>query len=131
MRISKGLSHIAVSVRAGTLTDDFRAELLGFYGQHCGWTEMESLRLPDRLTLSVGAGNYVNVRERDDVMVTHGYEHFGLLVTSSEAAERLWAALDEENRDVNLEPLKTGDDGYRSFRFRYLLPLAVEVQFFP
>ena len=131
MGISNGLSHIAVSVPAGTLTDEFRADLAGFYGRYCGWTEMESLRLPDRLTLSVGAGNYVNVRERDDVMVTHGYEHFGLLVTSSDAAEQLWSQLDADGRDVNLEPLKAGDDGYRSFRFRYLLPLAVEVQFFP
>jgi hypothetical protein len=39
--------------------------------------------------------------------------------------------LDRDPRDVHLEPFMTGDDGYRSFRFRYLLPLAVEVQYLP
>ncbi len=64
-------------------------------------------------------------------MVCHGYEHFGLLVRSPEEADTLWAGLDAESRDVNLEPLNSAADGYRSFRFRYRLPLAVEVQFFP
>ena len=131
MGVSNGLSHVAMSVPAGTLTNEFRAELVGFYGRYCGWTEIDELRLPDRLTMSVGGGSYVNIRERDDGMVTHGYEHFGLLVTSTTVAEQLWSELDADERDVNLEPLKAGDDGYRSFRFRYLLPLAVEVQFFP
>jgi hypothetical protein len=54
------LSHVAMSVPEGTLTDEFRAELLGFYGRILGWT-----------------------------------------------------------------------DGGGSFRFRHLLPMAIEVQFFP
>jgi hypothetical protein len=131
MGVSNGLSHVAMSVPVGTLTDDFRAELIAFYGRYCGWTEMEELRLPDRLTLSVGAGCYINIRARADSMLAHGYEHFGLLVTSADAAEKLWTQLETDDRDVNLEPLKSGDGGYRSFRFRYLLPMAVEVQFFP
>jgi hypothetical protein len=64
-------------------------------------------------------------------MACFGYEHFGIVVASTEEAERMWDLLDRDARDVNLEPLGKGDDGYRSFRFRYLLPLAVEVQFFP
>ena len=46
------LSHVAMSVPAGTLTDDFRARVLDFYGRVFGWQEMESLRLPDRLTIA-------------------------------------------------------------------------------
>ena len=64
-------------------------------------------------------------------MVCHGYEHFGLVVASTDFADEAWARLDRESREVNLEPLERGDDGYRLFRFRYLLPLAVEVQYFP
>ena len=64
-------------------------------------------------------------------MVCSGYEHFGIVVASSEEADRLWNVLDRDPRNVGLEPLASGDDGYRSFRFRYLLPLSVEVQFFP
>jgi hypothetical protein len=120
-----------MSVAEGTLTDAFRSELLAFYGGHFGWKEMEELALPDRLTLSVGGGTYVNVRERRQTMVCHGYEHFGLLVASTDAAEAAWTRLEGESREVNLEPITRGDDGYRSFRFRYLLPFAVEVQYFP
>jgi hypothetical protein len=131
MSMPTGLSHVAMSVPSGTLVDRFRAELLEFYGSLFGWSEIESLRLPDRLTVSVGRHCYLNVRERPDPMVCSGYEHIGIVVESTEEAERLWKLLNTDRRDVNLEPLATGDDGFRSFRFRYLLPLTVEVQFFP
>jgi len=127
MEVRTGLSHVAMSVPEGTLTDAFRAELLAFYGDLLGWREIESLRRPDRLTISVGASTYLNVRERSDPMVCFGYEHFGIVVESSEEAERLWTRLDADPRDMNLEPLH-GDGGLTTFRFRYLLPLAVEVQ---
>ncbi len=131
MPVSIGLSHIAMSVPAGTLTDEYRTELLDFYGRHFGWREVESLRLPDRLTISVGGRTYINIRERPESMTCLGYEHFGLLVESPDDADRIWADLAGDDRDVHLEPLSTGDEGYRSFRFRYLMPLAVEVQFLP
>lgn len=126
---SRGLSHVAMSVAMGTLTDSFRDELLAFYGEHFGWSEIESLRLTDRLTVAVGAGNYVNIRERTEPMVCDGYEHFGLLLRSPGDVEEAWTALERDKRETHLEPLDRGDDGYRSFRFRFLLPLAVEVQF--
>ncbi|MDP9335372.1 MAG: VOC family protein [Actinomycetota bacterium] len=102
-----------------------------FYGRLFGWREMEALRLPDRLSVSVGKHTYLNIRERSDPMICSGYEHFGIVVGSSAEAAQLWKLLDADPRDVCLEPLATGDDGFRSFRFRYLLPLTVEVQFFP
>jgi hypothetical protein len=125
-----GLNHVAMSVPSGTLTDDYRGELLDFYGGLFGWREIESLRLSDRLTIRVGKYTYVNVRERPDPMVCTGYEHFGIVVSSTDEAEDLWHRLDTDPRDVNLEPL-TDDHGVRSFRFRHLLPLTVEVQSFP
>jgi hypothetical protein len=131
MTVSHGLSHLAMSVPPGTLTDEYRNDVLEFYSRFLGWSEIESLRLDDRLTLSVGADCYINIRERPEAMVCHGYEHFGLLVDSPESAQRIWDQLDEDGREVHLEPLTRGDDGYRSFRFRYVLPFAVEVQFFP
>ncbi len=72
MRMSSGLSHVAMSVPEGTITDAYRARLLEFYGRVLGWREMESLRLPDRLTVAVGPSSYINIRERPDSMVTHG-----------------------------------------------------------
>jgi hypothetical protein len=131
MAASRGLSHVAMSVPPGTLTDDYRARVLDFYGEFFGWTEIELLRTPDRMTLAVGRRCYVNLRERASSMTCHGYEHVGLLVESPEAAEAAWENLDRDPRELELEPIDRGDDGYRSFRFRYLLPLAIEVQFLP
>ena len=119
---SKGLSHIAMSVDPGTLTDEFRAGVLDFYGTNFGWTEIEQLRLPDRMTIAVGGSCYVNFRERDESMVCHGYEHFGLLVESPEEADRLYARFEADDRDLELGSMSKGDDGYRTFRFRHLMP---------
>ena len=41
MPVSAGLSHIAMSVSRGTLTDEYRAELLRFYGELLGWREID------------------------------------------------------------------------------------------
>ena len=76
-----------MSVAEGTLTPRFRAEVIGFYGRYFGWSEIESLRLPDRLTLDVGESAYVNIRERPEPMVCSGYEHIGLLLASPESVE--------------------------------------------
>lgn len=130
MPSSSGLTHLAISVPVGTLTDEYRARLLEFYGRILGWREMESLRLPDRLTVAVGRSSYINIRERHNSMVTHGYEHFGVLVGSAEDLRQLWADLSNEDSDVQLEDLSTNDDGEGSFRFRHLLPMAVEAQFY-
>jgi hypothetical protein len=130
MPSSSGLTHVAMSVPEGTLTDAYRVRLLEFYGRILDWREMESLRLPDRMTVAVGPSSYINIRERPDSMVTHGYEHFGVLVRSAEDLQQLWADLAHEDDDVQLEPLSASDDGEGSFRFRYLLPMAVEAQYY-
>jgi hypothetical protein len=131
MAAPTGLSHVAMTVPPGTLTPAYRSELLDFYGSLFGWREMETFRLPDRLAVSVGRHSYLNIRGRSDPMTCSGYEHFGLVVSSAEKAERIWQSVDADSRDTNLEPMQRGDDGFRSFRFRHLLPLTVEVQFFP
>ena len=119
-----------MSVPEGTLTDEYRAQLLEFYGRLLGWHEMKSLRLPDRLTVAVGRTSYINIREQPDSMVSHGYEHFGVHVHSATDLRQLWEELENELDDVQLEPLSTNNAGEGSFRFRYLLPMAVEAQFY-
>ena len=130
MSVSFGLSHVAMSVPEGTLTEGYRERVLEFYGRILGWREMESLRLPDRLTIAVGSSSYINIRERRDCMVSHGYEHFGTAVRSAEECRRIWTDLANEQVEVQLLQLSTNDKGEGSFRFRYLLPMAVEVQYF-
>lgn len=127
---SSGLTHVAMSVPLGTLTQEYRGRLLAFYGRLLGWREMESLRLPDRMAISVGRSSYINLRERPDSVRNCGYEHFGVLFPSAETLRRLWDDLAAEEQDVGLEPMIPNDRGEGSFRFRYLLPMAVEAQFY-
>ncbi len=124
------LSHVAMSVPAGTLTDQFRARVLDFYGRVFGWQEMEALRRPDRLTIAVGA-SYINVRERADAPAYTGYEHFGVSFPTIQELKDAWARAEGADGDVSLQPIEESADGFATFRLRYLLPLTVEAQFFP
>jgi hypothetical protein len=121
-----------MSVPAGTLTDEYRAQVLEFYNRVFGWTEMESLRLPDRMTIAVGA-SYINIRERDDAATYTGYEHFGVSFPTIEELRSVWARAEADAvaAEVTLEPIEESADGFATFRLRYLLPLTVEAQYFP
>jgi hypothetical protein len=120
-----------MSVPEGTLTDAWRSAVLTFYGDLFGWREIDELRLPDRLTIGVGGGCYVNIRERPDPMAVSGYDPLGVVVRTGEEADAVWAQLDGLDEHMELSELKHGDDGFRSFKFRHLLPLAVEVHYIP
>ena len=124
------LTHVAMSVPAGTLTDEYRARVLDFYGRVFGWRELESLRLPDRLTIAVGA-SYINVRERADAPAYSGYEHFGVSFPTAGELKTAWQLAHDDPADVILEPIEQSADGFATFRLRYLLPLTVEAQYFP
>jgi len=125
------LSHVAMSVPTGTLTAEYRERVLDFYGRIFGWRELESLRLPDRLTIAVGA-SYINVRERADAPTYNGYEHFGVSFPTAEELKAAWQRAHDDGGDaVTLEPIEETADGFVTFRLRYLLPLTVEAQYFP
>ena len=62
-------------------------------------------------------------------MTCSGYEHFGVVMPSAESVETLWDELKADG--VAVSDLERGDDGFRSLKFQHLLPLSVEVQFFP
>ena len=83
------------------------------------------LDLPDEAWFDVG------LMQKDIVLALDTARQLHVPLPSATAADELWKELDAESRDVNLEPLTANDDGYRSFRFRYQLPLAIEIQHFP
>ena len=92
MAIPIGLSHVAMSVPRArsptTIGPDCSSSTA-----NCSAGVRSNLGRPDRLTISVGLHTYVNVRERADPMVCCEYEHFGIVVASTEEAERLWKSL--------------------------------------
>src|SRR6476661_411396 len=119
---SRALTHVAMSVPAGTLTDEYRARVLGFYGELLGWREIEQLRRPDRMTLAVGRDSYVNLRERtDDAATYRGYDHFGVLVDSEEDLRAMWADLDRNHPEVDLDEI-SATGGTLTFRLHHVLP---------
>ena len=118
-----------MSIPPGTLTDEFREQVIAFYGAMLGWHEIKGLRLADRMTIAVGDDSYVNLREREDNATFHGYDHFGVLVDSEAELRALWDDLARNYPDVTLRAISEGG-GSLTFRMQYLLPLAVEVQYF-
>ena len=126
---SHALSHVAISVPPGTLTDGYRARVLEFYGSILGWSEIEGLRLPDRMTIAVGKDCYINLRERDDAATYRGYDHFGVLIGSEDELRQLWDDLRDNHPEVTLRAISEGE-GALTFRLQHLIPVAVEVQYF-
>ena len=64
-------------------------------------------------------------------MVLPRVRHFGVILRSAPDLEQLWSDLAATELDIELEALSTDSNGEGSFRFRYLLPMAVESQFTP
>jgi catechol 2,3-dioxygenase-like lactoylglutathione lyase family enzyme len=126
---SHTLSHVAVSVPPGTLTESYRAAVLQFYGEILGWREIEQLRRPDRMTIAVGPSCYLNLRERDDAATYRGYDHFGVLVDSEAALRTLWDELRRDHPGVTLRDISEGGTTL-TFRLHHLIPMPVEVQYF-
>jgi hypothetical protein len=120
---TQAISHVAMSVPTGTLTDAYCDAVLAFYGDVFGWREMKKFRNHDRLTIAVSAHAYVNLRERDD-FATIAYEHFGVLVESVESLASLRE--DVAHRGVEIEDSPESN----LFRFKHLLPMAIEVHYF-
>jgi hypothetical protein len=112
-----------MSVAPGTLTDEFRNEVLAFYGDVFGWREMDALRRDDRLTIAIAPRAYINLREIDGGGALT-YEHFGVMVESKAALDELREAVASRGVDVEDSPAS------QLFRFRHLLPMPIEVQYF-
>ena len=124
---TRALTHVAMAVPKATLTPELRSAILTFYGDVFGWREMKELSSTERLTIAFAPQAYLNVREIDEAAPL-AYEHFGVLVDSEQAVEELWHAV--RARGASAEPLERPVDGSPSFRFRHLLPMAIEVQYF-
>jgi hypothetical protein len=130
------MSHVAMSVDRSTFTQSYLSDL-AFYCDLLGWKIDENLSIPgERLLITLpGNGQYLNVRASDEPMVTTDYEHFGVYVESADAVHEAFRrvqahqAVDDrveiDERGVQL--LYGGT--LTTFRFKYLLPLSIEVQY--
>ena len=135
--MSQRLSHVAVTVPAELLSDSRKAEWLAFYEAVFGWTENGAFAIPgERVFVQVpaeGDAQYVTVRASAAPMQTSGYEHLGIWVGSASEIKRhyeLASRYADRDSAVELTDLKVRYGGsLHTFRVRYVLPLAIEVQY--
>lgn len=122
------LTHVAMAVLPGTLSDDYCKAIQAFYGEVFGWRELADLRQPGRLTIAIGARSYINIREHESATALT-YEHFGVLVRSATTVTDLREMI--VKRGVDAGAVEEPVPGHPTFRFQHLLPMAIEVQYLP
>ena len=129
------LSHIAMTVSREQFNSTYLDELNRFYSATLGWQVNQALsRQNERLFISMPEqGQYLNVRASDKPMATSGYEHLGVYVDEALDVYRMHEKVcSERGDDFDIElddKVRTAYGGQlTTFRFRYLMPLAIEIQ---
>ena len=131
-------NHVAMSVPADLLDERGRADVLRFFGEVFGWTEVPS-QTEDRVRLVLRAHSneqFVYLVADDSPMRCPQGDHFGVSVgTPAELDEVLERARKYRERDDRVELIDRKLEDFQvlklhSFYVRYLLPLTIEVQCF-
>jgi hypothetical protein len=130
-------NHVAMSVPAELLDETGRADILRFWGEVFGFTEMPTMTVDrQRLILScVHWDQFIFLIAEDDAMRCPRMDHFGLAVGSlaelEGVAERAKAFRKTDER-VDLIDVHMDDQGpikIHSLYAKYLLPLMCELQY--
>jgi hypothetical protein len=133
---TQSFNHVAMSVPADLLDESGRADLLDFYGEVFGWTEMPTLTEDcKRLVLRAHSNEqFVFIHAEDEPMRCPSMDHFGLSVRApSELDEILERAQKYKERDDRVRIVDRQVEDFQvlqlhSFYVGYLLPMMIEVQ---
>ena len=129
-------NHVAMSVAAALIDARGCADLLAFYGEVFGWTEMPTLTEAGKRFVLRAWDNesFVFLEVAAEPMRCPATDHFGISVgTPEELHALLGRARKVRERDPRVEIVEPVVDDFRvlrlhSFTLRYLLPLRIEVQ---
>jgi hypothetical protein len=129
-------NHVALSLPADQLAAAGRADVLRFYGDVFGWTELPTLTLDrERLVLRAYSNEqFVFLHATSEPMRCGAMEHFGMSVDTKDELDAMYERARkfcELDSRVELTDRKTDDFHVlqlHAFYVRYLLPLHVEVQ---
>jgi hypothetical protein len=129
-------NHVAMSVPAELLDADGRRDLLRFYGEVFGWTEMPTMTQDrQRMVLRVHSNEqFVFLIADPQPMACPSMDHFGLSVAApAELYETVERARKFRERDPRVEIIEPEVEDYKvlrlhNFYVRYRLPMMVEVQ---
>lgn len=131
-------NHVAMSLPAESLDEENRHDIVDFYEDVFGWTELPTMTLDrERLVLSAHRfDQFVFLIANEDAMRCPRLDHFGMAVDSLEELEQLYARAEAyAARDDRVDLIERDLDDYdvvkiHNFYVGFLLPMMVEVQFF-
>jgi len=129
-------NHVAMSMPAELLDEPHRKDILSFWGEVFGFSEMPTMTVDrKRLILScVHWDQFVFLIAEDDPMRCPRMDHFGLAVGTREEIEgiqRRAEAYRERDPRVDLIDLHVDDQGrikIHSLYVRFILPMMCEIQ---
>ena len=129
-------NHLALTLPAAALDEAGRAEIVAFYGDVFGWTEVPALTADrERLVLRVyEMGQFVYILGGDEHLSAPASDHVGIQVETVEELDAMLARAQAwRKRDPRVEIIdREVEDHTRvvltSFYVRHLLPLMIEVQ---
>ena len=134
----RSFNHVALSVAPDLLDDSGRGEILDFYGEVFGWTEMPTLTR-DRELLVLRAYSheqFVFLVGDAQPMRAGAMDHFGMSVPSLDVFEGMYErARKRRERDERVELVERKVEDYKvlrlhNFYVRFRLPLLTEVQYY-
>lgn len=131
-------NHVALSVPEESLDERGRADILDFYGEVFGFTEMPTLTRDRSLLVLRAHSNeqFVYLHANPKPMRCPSMDHFGMSVRSpAELDGMLERARKHRDRDPRVEIVDKQVEDFNvlklhSFYVRYLLPMMIEVQCF-
>lgn len=131
------LNHVAMSVPPDLLDASGRRELLEFYGDCFGWSELPTETVDrQKMVLAVGHWDqFVFLHAEDDPMRCPRLDHFGVSVQSRDDLESAWGRVAAwAGRDDRVDVIEPNVDDFdvvkiHAFYVRFLLPMMVEVQY--
>ena len=129
-------NHVAMGVPSDLIGEAGRKEILDFYQEVFGWSEMPTLSKDGELLVLRCYSNeqFVFLHGSATPMQCDKMDHFGMSVgTEQELDEMLARARKVGERDARVEIVDKKTDDFKvlklhNFYVRYLLPLRIEVQ---
>lgn len=131
------LNHVAMSVPADQLDAAGRAEIVDFYAECFGWSELPTETVDrNKLVLAVGHWDqFVFLHAEDRPMSCPRLDHFGMSVGSRDDLDATWSRVrTRAARDDRVDVIEPSVDDFEvlrihAFYVRFLLPMMVEVQY--
>jgi hypothetical protein len=128
-------NHMELTFPRGTLTNEFREEVDGFYGSVFGWRgfdtevvgQMCHILMPD-------PDQFILLAEGDKPMSSPGFDHLGLLQDTREEVDRLLEECERHaDKDDRVKIIRYDDLVYpgltvHAFYVKFLLPVYFDVQ---